>query len=322
MNLLQEDEALSSKKITVVLFPEGVDRVKQFTISKNFIVFCGFMVLILTTSLFWIIEDYKELKLRTPQFVQLGMENHQLRKHFFRLTGQLSQMAQKMEELKDLDRRLRGMVDLAPTDGKEEKQGIGGSKYDPKYQDYSRIYSPKQLFLVMQNALDDLSEDIVAGKLEKTELHAFFQGRKILLASTPSIWPTSGRLSSKFDYRISPFTGKKEFHDGIDISSKSGTPVVSPADGIVASIRRDRWSGNVLIIRHGFGYKTKYAHLKAIIVKKGQTIKRGEVVALVGNSGRSTGPHLHYEVHFNDVPKNPLHYVPSILPDTRMSGLK
>ena len=161
----------------------------------------------------------------------------------------------------------------------------------------------------MHGSLDDLDNEITIDEQNKAELYKFFENQKMLLASTPSIWPAKGWLSSRFGYRISPFTGKKEFHKGLDIATRSGNPVIAPADGVVSRIGCDHGYGNLLSLKHGYGLMTRYAHLQKILVKKGQYVKRGETIALVGNSGRSTGPHLHYEVHLNKVAVNPLRYI-------------
>ena len=116
-------------------------------------------------------------------------------------------------------------------------------------------------------------------------------------------------MSSRFGNRLSPFTGRKEFHKGIDIATKMGAPIIAPANGIVSHIGYDRGYGKILTINHGYGIKTRYAHLKKILVKKGQYVKRDQKIALVGNTGRSTGSHLHYEVHLNRVSVNPLNYI-------------
>jgi murein DD-endopeptidase MepM/ murein hydrolase activator NlpD len=163
----------------------------------------------------------------------------------------------------------------------------------------------------MHSAIDTVDREIALCEKDKTELHKFLENQKVLLASTPSIWPTKGWLSSRFGYRMSPFTGKKEFHRGIDIATRMGAPIVAPADGIVSKIYSDRGYGKVVSISHGYGVITRYAHLSKTLVKKGQYVKRGETIALVGNSGRSTGTHLHYEVHLNRVAVDPLRYIPN-----------
>jgi murein DD-endopeptidase MepM/ murein hydrolase activator NlpD len=107
---------------------------------------------------------------------------------------------------------------------------------------------------------------------------------------------------------VSPFTGRRQFHRGLDIASHSGTPIISPADGVVTFTGRKGLMGNMLTLEHGYGMVTRYGHLKKILKKRGERVKRGETIALVGNTGRSTGPHLHYEVRLNGVAVNPTKY--------------
>ena len=130
-----------------------------------------------------------------------------------------------------------------------------------------------------------------------------------MLAHTPSLWPTKGWVSSRFGQRVSPFTNEREFHKGLDISTSKLSPIIAPADGVVSSVRWDHGYGKILTINHDYGLKTKYAHLEDSLVKKGQYVKRGQKIALVGATGRTTGPHLHYEVHLNGAPVNPLRYI-------------
>jgi murein DD-endopeptidase MepM/ murein hydrolase activator NlpD len=133
--------------------------------------------------------------------------------------------------------------------------------------------------------------------------------RQSLLAATPNIRPTRGWITSRFGFRISPFTGRPSFHAGIDIAASPGTPIVSPADGIISFIGYDQGYGKILTIDHGYGVTTRYGHVSQIFVRLGQRISRFDVIASVGSTGRSTGPHLHYEVRVNGVPRNPMLYI-------------
>ncbi len=129
------------------------------------------------------------------------------------------------------------------------------------------------------------------------------------LSAMPSIWPTKGWLTSRFGPRISPFTGRRQHHAGIDIAAASGTDVVAPAAGRVVFVGRKGPLGKTVVLEHGFGVRTLYGHNKEIVVKIGQEIGRGEVLANVGSTGRSTGPHLHYVVEVNGKSRNPLDYI-------------
>ena len=135
-------------------------------------------------------------------------------------------------------------------------------------------------------------------------LESFFRVR-------PTGWPAEGRISSEFGYRIDPFSGEiRERHDGIDIDAPMGTEVFATADGVVTTADwDDEGFGYLIVIQHGFGYSTLYAHNYSLLVSEGDEITRGQLIALVGNTGRSMGAHLHYEVRINDVPQNPQKYL-------------
>ncbi len=129
------------------------------------------------------------------------------------------------------------------------------------------------------------------------------------LASSPSIWPSKGWLTSRFGARVSPFTGRRQMHAGLDIAAANGTAIVAPARGRATFVGTKGPLGRALVIDHGFGVKTMYGHTSEIFVKAGQTVERGQKIAAIGNSGRSTGPHLHYVVEVNGAPRNPLDYI-------------
>ncbi len=129
-------------------------------------------------------------------------------------------------------------------------------------------------------------------------------------AATPSIWPVKGHITSKFGPRISPFTGKKAFHSGLDIGSPRGREIRAPASGKVVVAAYDTRMGNFIRINHGYGIETTFGHLSKILVKYGKKIERGDVIGLVGSTGKfSTGPHLHYQVAVNDKVVNPVQYI-------------
>jgi murein DD-endopeptidase MepM/ murein hydrolase activator NlpD len=147
----------------------------------------------------------------------------------------------------------------------------------------------------------------VQSRLELVEDQIAEQDR--LLASTPTVAPVRGLITDGFGRRKDPFTGRPAFHRGLDISARRGTPVRAPADGIVVFTGRNGGLGRTVRISHDFGYTTVYGHLDKISVEAGDEVYRGQEVGLLGNSGRSTGPHLHYEVQLEGVAKNPLYYI-------------
>jgi len=138
------------------------------------------------------------------------------------------------------------------------------------------------------------------------------KGRKenfTTIKTTPLIWPTEGRITSGYGYRINPFSGRREFHPAVDIANVSGTPIKAPADGVVFNIEWDRTFGKFLTIRHREGISTRFAHCGKILVKKGERVSRGQTIALMGDTGLSTGSHLHYEIWVKNKRVNPWQYM-------------
>ena len=141
------------------------------------------------------------------------------------------------------------------------------------------------------------------------ELWESLSERQNLLASTPNVKPVRGWFTSKFGYRISPFTSRPVMHAGLDIAAAPGSPIYAPADGIVSFAGYDPGYGKLVTIDHGYGVLTRFGHTSQIHVEVGQKVKRRDIIAAVGTTGRSTGPHLHYEVRVNDVPVDPSNYI-------------
>ncbi len=143
-----------------------------------------------------------------------------------------------------------------------------------------------------------LAPDLSAGLTDWTQL-----------ANLPSLWPIEGPVTSSFGERDDPFNGEGAFHAGIDISAPNGTPVRATGDGVVETAALENGYGRQVIVNHGHGVKTTYGHLSSMAVLEGQQVTRGQIIGYVGHSGRSTGPHLHYEVRINNVPVNPHKYL-------------
>ena len=138
------------------------------------------------------------------------------------------------------------------------------------------------------------------------EVRPGVERREALAAATPSIWPVSGWLSSAYGNRTDPFHGARDFHAGLDISAESGQPVRATADGLVVAVRQGGTLGNLVVLDHGFAIGTRYGHLSRFAVAEGQRVSRGDVIGYVGSTGRSTSPHLHYELTLNGRAVNPL----------------
>ena len=162
---------------------------------------------------------------------------------------------------------------------------------------------------VLESRFDGIVEETERQLQSLSQLVDYFSEQKLLLASTPSLWPTAGWISSNFGPRADPFTGVDALHVGIDIAAREGAKVIAPAAGKVLFVGERGGYGNAVLLDHGYGLVTHYGHLSNMRVKIGDFVKRGDVIAWVGNSGRSTNPHLHYEVRKDGLPVNPRRFI-------------
>ena len=168
---------------------------------------------------------------------------------------------------------------------------------------------PSETPQALSEKLDKLSAEATRQEQSLQELQAYFQDQRFLLASVPSVWPTRGWVTSDFGPRLDPYTSERVMHAGMDIAGPHGKEVISPSDGTVVFAGLEGGYGNVLVIDHGYGIKTRYGHLASVKVKAGEKVKRGQPIANLGNTGRSTGPHLHYEVRVNGIAQNPRKFI-------------
>ena len=225
---------------------------------------------------------------------RLASENSRLRAENEENRHRLYSLVNRMESIEDASRRLAEISGVdASLSSDEIGHGVGGPSVET---------SDTRLITVAQEQADELLEDL--------ETYAQMIQRE--RERTPSIWPVTGRISDYFGVRHDPFGGATaEIHTGQDISTATGTPVVATGSGRVEFAGTQNGYGNIVIIAHGEGLTTRYAHLSAIETTVGAEVARGSVIGRVGSTGRSTGPHLHYEVRVGDNPVDPRRYLPS-----------
>ena len=222
---------------------------------------------------------------------------------------EINSLKDKLVKLDQFEEKIRVIADLEPDESDDNLFGVGGAAPDDLEPQLELTQRHEGLMREMHRQTDELD---VASQHQENSFRTLMdklEGQRNLLASTPAIRPTSGWLTSRFGRRVSPFTNRKEFHKGLDIASRKGTAILATANGIVSYAGKKGTMGNVLVIDHGHGMITRYAHLSETLKKRGEKVKRGDIIAQMGSSGRSTGPHLHYEVHLNGVPVNPANYI-------------
>ena len=222
-------------------------------------------------------------------------------------SSKLKSLEEDLSRVRDFDTKIRVMLalDQAPSDTAAQ----GGVEETGFSEGYLAAHRQELLARKMHTFLDELREDSRLEEVRQHEMMAALTEKQNILSSTPSIWPAVGWVSSTFGYRTSPFTGRREMHKGIDISGPTGTPIYAPASGKVTSAGRSGGYGLALLLSHGNGITTRYAHMDRFTVKAGEVVRRGDLLGYMGNTGRSTGPHLHYEVKVNGVFVNPNRYI-------------
>lgn len=300
---------MALKKITVMFLSEGAGKVRQIKIPKGLLTLFILAAICSSGFLTWMVRDYTDVKSEVSELARLRKENRQQRVQLLAFSQKIDQINGKMEALREFDHKLKVMVNMDVDDEDGQFIGMGGSSTSAFDAEHGVEKSHRNLVRMMHQSLESLDHEAAIGVREKKELFKYLENQKAMLKCTPSIWPTKGWISSGFGTRVSPFTNEKEFHQGLDICTRKETPVVAPADGVISSVGSNHGYGKIVSVKHGYGLKSRYAHLHKILVKEGEYVKRGQTIALVGTTGRTTGPHLHYEVHLNEVPVNPLRYV-------------
>jgi len=272
----------------------------------------------------YVIYDYYKLK-RTSLVIQQRefeisnqLDNHvdeiqNQRKQIQDFANEITTLKNKLIAINGFEKRIRVIANLDKTDESENIFGVGGSI--PVDLDAQIPLAEKHNSLIrdMHDQIEQLELASTNQQIGLAALLNSLQDQHNLLASTPAIRPISRKYkswtTSRFGYRISPFTQRREFHKAFDISTSKGTPILATADGVVTFSGKKGLLGKAIIINHGHGIVTRYGHASKLLKKRGDKVKRWETIALVGNTGRSTGPHVHYEVHLNGIPVNPEKYI-------------
>ena len=300
---------MASKKATILFLPGGSNKVRKIKIPSGFIRIFLIIFVLISIGVCWLINDYKKIKAQIPQLNSLKKENRIQKIQLVALSKKINKINKEMVKLQEFDQKLRIMTNLNPSEKQEQFLGLGGSNLNTLNPDYQLDEVHKELIYQTHKSLENLETEIAVTSRSQAELSKFLREQKSILACTPSVRPTIGWFSSGFGYRISPFTNLREFHKGIDMATRIGTPIIAPADGLIVFAGKEGNFGRMIAINHGYNLMTRYGHMSKLRVSKGQHVKRGQVIGEVGNTGRCTGPHLHYEVFVNGVPVNPLRYI-------------
>jgi len=304
------------KSISFFILSNTGTRAKQFTLSSAAVKLLTLLIIAALTCTGYVIYDYQRLKVTVSDTknLELALNNQteeitSQRKQLQQFAGEINVLKAKLLALNEFENKIRIIANIEKTADQDALFGVGGAI--PEDIDASVPLTEKHNSLIremhektvqIQSATEKQSNSFGA-------LINYLEDQINLLASTPAIRPASGWETSGFGYRKSPFTGLREFHKGLDIANRQGTPIIATADGIVSYTGYKGLLGKTLVIDHGHGMMTRYGHAHEILVETGDVVKRGDKIATIGSTGRSTGPHLHYEVLLNGIRVNPDKYI-------------
>ncbi|MCC6277490.1 MAG: M23 family metallopeptidase [Oligoflexia bacterium] len=331
---------MDNKFVTIMVVPDRKEKVRKWVVSashlKVFAVGFGLVTILLAA----IVVDYVSLLSQSIENKKLIAENSALRSQFKVLDGKLTSVESALDRIKTFATKLRLITAVNDPDrglnlamGPLSRQKDSVDELDLPDTDRAPastmvdepVFKPKSLTEITRGELAEESDRDYAKlsvRLDRAsrvsqlreqgvlELWEQLQDRSALLSATPSTRPVQGGwFTSRFGYRLSPYTDKPVMHEGLDIAAAPGTPVIATADGTITFAGYDPGYGKLVIIDHGYGVESRYGHNSQITVAYGQKVRHGDVIGAVGNTGRSTGPHCHYEVRVNGQPIDPINYI-------------
>jgi murein DD-endopeptidase MepM/ murein hydrolase activator NlpD len=286
---------MSRKFYTIFILPHAHARFQKLHVSRNFVIAIATLALGIGAAAAFTPHLFFRSRALADHAAVVELENRKLRDDKSRYEAEIAQMGDRLASVETVAGKLAQAVGLQGLPSERPSGGVGvvsGSR--------AEMFGEESAALRKRMENLDSSFD----RLEQA-----WGERLKVLASTPSLAPVSGFFSDGFGWRRDPIDGSREFHKGVDIVAPSGTPVRASADGLVTAAGRMAGYGAMIHLAHGYGLGTRYGHLSRVMVAPGQRVKRGDVIGLVGSTGRSTGPHLHYEVFRTGVQVDPRKYL-------------
>ncbi len=322
---------MRQKKYTIILTSNTATSPKKISVSQKQLSIGFIIFVILTVSFVSFLTDYFQLNVDQWKLHSLKKENQQLEKKFVYVERSFKELENKVQQLTDFSRKLK-LITTISTRSPQLNTGYGKVSFDsqilalsqnnpqrqlasykkPQKNNRKIDVTPTEMSNEIEIRIEQLKEANQLIKQDVWQLYSDLLKKQEFLNNTPSILPTRGWVSSTYGYRNETVfvDHQPQFHKGLDIATRRGEPVVSTADGKVVYAGYDEFGyGNLLVIDHGYNLKTYYAHLSEIKVEKGSFVNRGQEIASVGNTGKSTGPHLHYEIRIFDQSVNPENYI-------------
>ena len=300
---------MDKEHYNILIFGHKTSKTRHLQIRKKTVKILFYLsgFALLSTTFFFC--DYIQVKKKAFELGRLRQETQNQRFQIQFFSARIEDLEKQLSKLKEFDKKIRIIANLEKGQETTPSMGMGGPSPSDIRDKLKREKDNAGLVQQMKSDVERLQSEAMSREDSLSELEKLLQVKKDMLTHTPSIWPVQGWVTSGFGFRTNPFTGLTQMHEGLDISNRVGTPIIAPANGIVSDVGNDIAVGKVVVIFHGFGMTSRYGHLHKVFVKVGQRVKRGDKIAEVGMTGKTTGPHLHYEVKINGISVNPLRYI-------------
>jgi len=302
---------LKKRFYTLLIVPDLTSQVKRLRVSSQHGLLLLGIVLFLAVGFGLSTCRALQLQGRMARLKLLETQNRDLKLQIQTLADRVDTVNAKLSRVNQFNHKVRMLTGLEKDTGYEGGIGVGGPEVNELHLALNRnldATEAKELRKI-HYAVEHLDQQLTLQELSLQEVQEFLEDRRSIIASTPSIWPTMGWLTSGFGMRNSPFSRQRKMHEGMDVAASIGTLIRAPADGLVVHAGQESGYGRLVMIDHGYGITTRYGHCSEILVMVGQRIHRGDPLATVGSTGSATGPHLHYEVRVNGIPVNPHSYI-------------
>jgi murein DD-endopeptidase MepM/ murein hydrolase activator NlpD len=311
---------------TVMIFRGSMSGPLKFSFSRSLIrKAVGFGVALLVIEAVLLSQTVMRIG-EIWELKALRVEMASVREQTTTFSNSVNDLKRRLLAMKEVNQRLRLMLGIEPPKTENILDGKGGDSAAPQDEVQESSNEAVEMTQVPQASASEerphdpllsrvqagiawLQNEAVTEERSLQDLTSVIESKQAKWDATPSIWPVKGWITSGFGKRVSPFTGQMAVHEGVDIGAPSNTPVQAPAAGRVVVTGFDPRMGNLIAIDHGYGMETQYGHLAKVLVKSGQKIRRGDVIGLVGSTGLSTGPHLHYHIKSNSHPVDPQRYI-------------
>jgi murein DD-endopeptidase MepM/ murein hydrolase activator NlpD len=300
---------LDKEHFNILIFGHKTSKTRHLKIRKKTVKISFYLIAFALLSTTFFFCDYIQVKKKAFELGRLRQETQNQRSQIQFFSARIEDLEKQLSKLKEFDKKIRIIANLERGQETTGSMGMGGPSPSDIRDKLKKEKDDAGLVQQMKSDVERLQSEAMSREDSLSELEKLLKVKREVLAHTPSVWPLQGWVTSGFGFRTNPFTGLTQMHEGLDISNRVGTPIIAPANGIVSDVGNDNAVGKVVVIFHGFGMTSRYGHLNKVFVKVGQRVKRGDKIAEVGMTGKTTGPHLHYEVKINGVPINPARYI-------------